>query len=372
MKKHGYSKTVGSVVNWFRVVFLWSKNDPRNHTKWGRKKLSCRYVDRLYSDLKPVSYAGLIFLLIVHCSLLTLHAQSAEPVDVVRVDTDLVNLNASVFNRKSANTIALQPKDFTVLDDGAPQDISFFAAGDSPFDLVLLLDLSGSTAKKMGLIRKSAKRFVEAARPEDRIAILTFTADIQMISKLTSDHAALAKSIDGIEKPIGGTNFWDALAFVLDHVAVQSRVEKRRSAVVVMTDGVDNALPGVYGDGSKIAFDQLLDEVRHLESIILPIYLDTEKESNHNSTPASAYAMARAQLAMLASESGNTVYRAAKLKDLNHVYAQVIRDLSTVYSIGYRPANRGHEGAWHTVTLLLAGHPELEVHAKRGYYEPKQ
>jgi len=111
----------------------------------------------------------LLLLLTAHCSLLTVHAQSAEPVDVVRIDTDLVNLNASVFNRKSANTIALQPKDFTVLDDGAPQDISFFAAGESPFDLVLLLDLSGSTANKIGLIRKSAKRFVEATRPEDRM-----------------------------------------------------------------------------------------------------------------------------------------------------------------------------------------------------------
>jgi len=235
-----------------------------------------------------------------------------------------------------------------------------------------LLDLSGSTAHKIGMIRKSARRFVDAARPEDRIAVLTFTADIQMISKLTSDRAALRKSIDDIEKPTGGTNFWDALAFVLDHVVIQSRVEKRRSAVVVMTDGVDNALPGVYGDGSKITFDQLLDEVRHLDTIVLPIYLDTEKESNQNSTPASAYAMAREQLAMLASESGNTVYRAAKLKDLNQVYAQVIRDLGTVYSIGYRPANRGHEGMWHTVTLQLTGHPELEVHARRGYFETKQ
>ncbi|HMH42752.1 MAG TPA: VWA domain-containing protein [Pyrinomonadaceae bacterium] len=318
-------------------------------------------------------YLVSVLLFTAYCSLLTVSAQSAEPADVIRVDTDLVNLNASVFNRKSAaNTIALQPKDFTVLDDGAPQDISFFAAGESPFDLVLLLDLSGSTANKISLIRKSAKRFVEAARPEDRIAILTFTADIQMVSKLTSDRAALKKSIDGIEKPIGGTNFWDALAFTLDHVAGQSRVEKRRSAVVVMTDGVDNALPGVYGDGSKITFDQLLDDVRHLETIILPIYLDTEKESNPNSTPASAYVMAREQLATLATESGNTVYRARKLKDLNEVYGQVIRDLSTVYSIGYRPANRGHEGAWHTVTLQLVDHPELEVRSKRGYFESKQ
>src|SRR5437763_17111355 len=259
-----------------------------------------------------IPLALLVFLLTAHCSLLTAVAQSAEPADVIKVDTDLVNLNVSVFNRKSAaSMVALQQKDFAVLDDGAPQDISFFASGESPFDLVLLLDLSGSTVNKIGLIRKSARRFIDAARPEDRIAILTFTADIQIISKLTSDREALKKSIDDIDKPIGGTNFWDALAFVLEHVVVQSRAEKRPSAVVVMTDGVDNALPGGHGDGSKTTFDQLLEEVRHLETIVLPIYLDTEKEANRNSTPASAYAMAREELAMLAAESGNTVYRAA-------------------------------------------------------------
>src|SRR5436305_11518096 len=129
--------------------------------------------------------------------------QAPEP-DVLRIDTDLVNLNVSVFNRKGAQLPAsLQQKDFAVLDNGEPQEISFFASNDAPFDLVLLLDLSGSTADKIGLIRKSAKRFVDAGRPGDRIAILTFTADILLVSKLTSDHAALKKSIDDIKKTLG-------------------------------------------------------------------------------------------------------------------------------------------------------------------------
>jgi len=311
-----------------------------------------------------------IFLLTVHCALLTLQAQSPEPADVVRIDTDLVTLSVSVFNRKaSENSVQLQQKDFAILDDGAPQEIAFFESGESPFDLVLLLDLSGSTADKIGLIRKSAKRFVDAARPADRIAIFTFTADIQVVSKLTSDHAALKQSIDDIERPVGGTNFWDALRFVLEHVAIQSRVEQRRSAVVVMTDGVDNALPDVFGDGSVTTFAELMQIVRRMDTIVLPIYLDTEKESNPHSTPPSAYAMAREQLAMLASESGNQVYRARKVKDLDGVYARVIRDLSTVYSIGYRPANRKHEGAWHEVAVQVVGHSDLAVRAKRGYFE---
>lgn len=316
---------------------------------------------------------AVVLLLTAYCSLLAVHAQSPEPVDIVRIDTDLVNLNVSVLNRKvSDQPLTLQQKDFAIFDDGQPQEISFFASGETPFDLVLLLDLSGSTAEKIKLIRKSSRRFVDAARPGDRIAIFTFTTDVQAVSNLTSDHAALKKSIDGIERPVGGTNFWDAMRFVLEHVVIQSRVEHRRSAIIVMTDGVDNALPDVFGDGSKTTFDELIEAVHRSDSIVMPVYLDTEKESNPRSTPPAAYAMAREQLAMLAAESGNTVYKARKLKDLEGVYAQVIRDLGTIYSIGYRPGNRGHQGAWHSLEVKLVGHPDLSVRAKRGYYETAQ
>ena len=315
------------------------------------------------------SLAATFFLLTAHCSLLTLHAQTPEPIETIRIDTDLVNLNVSVFNRKSSpNTTPLQQKDFAIFENGSPQEILFFASSETPFDLVLLLDLSGSTADKIDLIRKSSKRFVDAARPADRIAILTFTADVQMVSRLTSDHSALKKSINDIEKPVGGTNFWDALRFVLEHVLGQSRVEHRRSAIVVMTDGVDNALPGVFGDGSATSFEDLLKIVQRSDAIVLPIYLDTEKEEYKHSGLKDAYALAREQLVMLAAESGNVIYQARKVKDLEGVYDQVIRDLSTVYSIGYRPANRVRDGAWRGVTVQLLGHPELAVRAKHGYY----
>ena len=319
------------------------------------------------------SLAGTALLLTAHCSLLTVTAQTREPVDIVSIDTDLVNLNVSVFNRNASQTpIALQQKDFAIFENGAPQEISFFASAEAPFDLVLLLDLSASTSGKISLIRKSAKRFVDAARPNDRIAIVTFTAEIQVISKLTSDQAALKQSIDNIEKPRGGTNFWDALRFVLEHIVAQSRAEHRRSAVIVMTDGVDNALPDVYGDGSVTTFDELLDVVKHSNSLVLPIYLDTEKEANYASTPRSAYAMARQQLVTLAIESGNLIYQARKLKDLENVYPQVMRDLSTVYSIGYRPTHRARDGSWRDVTVQLIGHSELAVRTRQGYYASRQ
>ena len=298
------------------------------------------------------------------------YAQSPEPTDTIRIDTDLVNLNVNVLTKTPAQQVAaLQQKEFAIFENGAPQEISFFASAETPFDLVLLLDLSGSTSNKIGLIRKSSKRFVDAARSGDRVAIVTFSSEVKVVSALNPDHEVLKEKIDNIERPGGGTNFWDALRFVLEHILSQSRAEHRRSAVVVMTDGIDNALPEVYGEGSQTSFDQLIEVVRRSDLIVLPIYLDTEKEavSNHLA-PASAYISAKQQLAQLAAESGNLVYQARKLKDLDEVYSQVIRDLSTMYSIGYRPANPVRDGSWHNVTIQLIGHPELVARAKRGYY----
>jgi hypothetical protein len=111
---------------------------------------------------------------------------------------------------------------------------------------------------------------------------------------------------------------------------------------------------------------------RRFDTIMLPIYLDTEKEANPHSTPKSAYAMARQQLAMLAAESGNEVYQARKVKDLEGIYPRVVHDLSMVYSIGYRPTNSARDGSWRAVTVQLIGHPELGARARHGYYASKQ
>jgi len=123
---------------------------------------------RVISVRKLILVGGFL-LLAAQWSLPTAYGQSPEPADILRIDTDLVNLNVSVSSRKApAPSVTLEQKNFVVLDNGTPQEISFFAANDAPFDLVLLLDLSGSTADKIGLIRKSAKKFVDAARPGDR------------------------------------------------------------------------------------------------------------------------------------------------------------------------------------------------------------
>ena len=330
--------------------------------------MQTRYFGRFRNDLKKKH--SLILPCLVLVSLFTSSsAQSQEPSETVRIESDLVDLKINVLGLAPETPAPLlEQKDFQVLEDGTPQEIAFFAAADAPFDLVLLLDLSGSTANKLKMIRRSAKRFVDAARAVDRIAVVTFTDRPALVSPLTLDRRQLKKSIDEIDEPYGGTNFWDSLNYVIES-SVRLGSGLRRSAVVVMTDGVDNALPDVPGPGSVITFEELLTNVQNSESIVFPIYLDTEKEDVKNfHIPRAAYAQAREQLAAVASACGTTVYRAEKLKDLDQVYARVIRDLGTVYSIGYRPSNRALDGKWRSVQVQLVSRPNLQARTKRGYF----
>ncbi|HEY6119099.1 MAG TPA: VWA domain-containing protein, partial [Pyrinomonadaceae bacterium] len=205
-------------------------------------------------------------------------AQTAEQLETVKVDADLVDLKVSVLGMNPTATVSqLEMKDFMVLEDGTPQEISFFAAADAPFDLVLLLDLSGSTSDKIKLIRRSAQRFVDATRPTDRVAIVTFTDEPELITGFTFDRQELKKKIRRIEKSFGGTKFWDSLRFVTESLVPLGQ-ESRRTAVIVMTDGIDNALPGIFGEGSATPFPDLLRIVRDSDALIFPIYLDTEEE----------------------------------------------------------------------------------------------
>ena len=280
-------------------------------------------------------------------------ARSQDPIETIRIDSDLVDLKVSVLG--FASNIAppiLEPKDFVVLEDGVPQEITFFAAADTPFDLVLLLDLSASNSKKLKMIRNSAKRFVDAARDVDRIALVTFTDQPALYSSFTLDRKKLKKNIDEIDEAVGGTNFWDAMDYVLKDL-IPNRSGTRRNAIVVMTDGVDNALPDVAGPGSIIPFEDLLEKIRSSETIVFPIYLDTEEENVKRREPRAAYAAARQQLGQIAGVCGTPMYRAAQLSDLDAVYTQVVRDLSTVYSIGYQPTNKKLDGKWRSVEVHL-------------------
>ena len=280
--------------------------------------------------------------------------------DVVTVNTSLVTINVTVFGQ---NVPDLTKSDFKIFEDGQPQEISVFSSPTSPFDIILLLDLSGSTAEKLGLIKKTTKNFIEMKRNVDRLGIVTFSDKQTVVSPLESDKEKLFDSVSKI-KDFGGSWVWDAEKFALDMLQRDSKPD-RRKAVVVMTDGNDNALTYEPGAGSKTLFADLVEEVRNNSIAIFPIYLDTQGPGELN---ARMYADARRTLQLLANESGGNYYTTKDIGKLSEVYERVLRDVGRVYSLGYEPTNAKRDGSWRTIKVEIPGHPEIKVRARPGYY----
>ncbi|MDQ3801273.1 MAG: VWA domain-containing protein [Acidobacteriota bacterium] len=317
--------------------------------------------------------------------------------EVLKVETQLVNLNVRVLNEDSSPAAAaaaaanlnLKKEDFEVLEDGQPQEISFFSTTDQPFDLILLLDLSGSLKGKQDLIIESSRRFIQAARPSDRIAIVTFTHEAQMVADLTADKKVLLEKVKTIKAPGGGSKVWDALKFAYDKIVkTRSAEQRRRSAVVFMTDGVDNSLyHDLYkwlrrntpdpvtgkayglnppGAPSETTFTELLETVRQNETTIFPIYL--EGEILQTEWYKKAVRQGRKTLEMLGEETGGQNYYAKKITDLNGIYEKIIGDLSQVYSLGYESKSETRGGEWRSLSVKIKNHPKLVARTKRGYY----
>jgi VWFA-related protein len=276
---------------------------------------------------------------------------------VLQVETRLVSLNVRVLTQdlKPAGDLNLAREDFTILEDGVEQDIEFFSTTEKPFDLVLLLDFSGSTFGKRDLIKKAAARFVDYARPADRIAVAAFADEIKIISNLTDDKTALAKSIEEIEMD-GGSAIWDSLKFIYENI-IKKESAGRRSAIIFMTDGDDYSMETTFADSMEM--------VRRGDTTIFPVYIDNKSSSRASER---YWLKSRKSLLMLAEETGGQFYQAKDLKDLNGIYEQVINDLGKVYSMGYEPKNEVRDGGWRNLIVKIKTRPDLIARTRRGYY----
>ncbi|CAN5557479.1 hypothetical protein BH10ACI2_BH10ACI2_12930 [soil metagenome] len=283
---------------------------------------------------------------------------TAAEEEVLRIDTSIVTLDATVYGLLQSG---LKKEEFKLYDDGVPQEITFFASVEAPFDLVLLLDLSGSTANQVDLIRKTTKKFIEMKRNADRISLITFAYNPIVVSPLESDRTLLLDRVSKIDDS-GGSNVWDALSFSIDGL-IKTSAPGRRKAVIFMTDGADNALMSRPNMGSKMLFAELLEQVRVAGISVFPIYLDTEGPGQ-----SSIYADARRTLKLLADESGGTYFSAKDIGDLNTVYERVMQDIGSVYSLGYSPSTEKPDGSWHTLKVEIPSRPAIKVRTRSGYY----
>ncbi len=288
--------------------------------------------------------------------------------DPIKLEARLVNLNVKVADESGKTLPALRKEDFIVLEDDVPQDVSYFEPVTAPLNVVLLLDLSGSTEHKIKIMKRAAQKFVDSLKPSDRIAVAGFTRRFFVISNFTTDHKLLKDRIGDIKNRHSGTAYYDAMWATLD---LLQEANTNRKAIVVLTDGVDNSLD--HPDNSEFdprhGFDDLLARTEEADATIYPIYLDTEYETVGASGRSGheAYVTARKQLKALADQTGAMMFKAERAEDLEGVYQQVAAELHSLYSMAYAPKVVRKDGKWRKISIGV-DLPGVKVRTKRGYF----
>ncbi|MEZ5344089.1 MAG: VWA domain-containing protein [Pyrinomonadaceae bacterium] len=231
----------------------------------------------------------------------------------------------------------LTRSDFSLSERGDEREIISVEPATAPFNLVLLLDVSGSIEHYVDFIRKAARNFIDTTSPEDRIAIVIFNEDVKPLSVLTKDRKMLSESLDTFDAG-GGTAYYDSLGYVLTETLRPLKGE--RTAIVALSDGDDNR--------SFLPFSALLGAIQESGALIYPLYVPSgliaASATNDPSKAAdpmrsrflSLTSKAQSEGETLAKVSGGVYYPISRLSEIQEAYNDIVLQLRTAYTITYR------------------------------------
>jgi VWFA-related protein len=293
--------------------------------------------------------------------------------DAIRIETRLVNLNVKAMDNAGQPLTDLKMEDFAVSEDGVKQDVSHFKPVEAPVNVIMLMDMSGSTKPKRKAMVEAARKFIDALPAQDRIAFVAFTRRYRALSDFTTDKESLKRVVEQIKGFDGGTAFYDSMWQALDDL---DKISDARKAVVVLTDGEDESLVGE--EKTTHAFDELLDRASEEDVTIYPIYFSAY---NHYDKIGLLFGgggsltgandnrrVARKQLDSLAEQTGGEVFSAQREEDLEGAYKRVASELHTLYSLAYSPDNPKHNGEFRKVSVKLNRDGAM-AKTRQGYYD---
>jgi Ca-activated chloride channel family protein len=324
-------------------------------------------------------------------------SEEAGDGDVVRVNTTLVTVPVSVMDRNGRFIPNLRKDDFHIYEDGVEQQVAYFAPVEKPFTVVLMIDTSGSTQFKMEDIQSAAIAFVDQLRPDDRVMVVSFDDEINVLAEPTSNRAELRRAIRQAE-PGDGTRLYDAVDFVMN--SRLNHIEGRK-AIVLFSDGVDTT-----SSGSTL--ESNLRDAEELDALIYTVQYDTFEDVNSsrgggniplppmaripnspideifnqmmdqmnklggrgvNGGPGLTredYQRADKYLGDLSARTGARLQRADDLKNVSQAFAVIAEELRRQYSLGYYPKTKAQAGQRRQVKVRV-NQPNLVVRARDSY-----
>jgi VWFA-related protein len=273
---------------------------------------------------------------------------------ILRTDVEEVVLNATVLEG-SHIVQTLKKDDFTVFEDGVKQSILSFQHTDLPVSIALVVDNSGSMAKKRPAVNKSALDLIEASNSQDEAFVVNFSDEAFIDQDFTGDVNKLREGLSHIESR-GGTALYDAVVASADKLVADGKRPKQ--VLVIITDGEDNA--------STLSLEQTIRRVQQLSGpVIYSIGLLFGDEMTH-----SEVRHARRALEMLSTETGGIAFFPKSMEQVDEIAAEVAHDVRSQYTIGYRSTKPTNQPGFRRVqvTAQSAGSGKLEVRTRTGYF----
>ncbi|MCY7375457.1 MAG: VWA domain-containing protein [Pyrinomonadaceae bacterium] len=297
-----------------------------------------------------------------------------EDGEVLNVETNLVTIPVSVFDRSGLYIPNLRRTDFKIFDNGAEQEIAYFGTSDKPFTVILLIDTSPSTSYKIEEIQTAAIAFVDQLKSQDSVMVIEFDANVHVLTEATNDRMAIYKAIRRADFG-GGTSLYDAVDFSLRKRL--SKVEGRK-AIVLFTDGVDTT-------STKSRYETTVSDAEEADALVFPIYYNTFFDNRGGigstfpnggifgggrdapGTSSAEYAVGRKYLEDLADATGGRVFRPeATPGGLTTAFEGIAEELRRQYNIGFYPSEEGQAGQKRQIKVRV-NRPQLVVRSRESY-----
>jgi VWFA-related protein len=297
--------------------------------------------------------------------------------DTIKVETNLVSIPVSVYERSGVYVGGLRRSDFKIFEDGKEQEIAYFGTTELPFSVVLLIDVSGSTDNKIKAIQAAAMSFIGDLSPTDKVMVVEFDESVNTLCDFTSDRAVLEKAVRKVGAG-GGTALYRAVDTVLKK---KFKGIEGRKAVVLFTDGVDTSL-------SSNGYEDTLALAEESDAVVYSVYYNTYfdimgvggsggpmsgmpdirgRTTNIPGMRREDYARGRAYLEELARLTGGKMFRAeATTGGLSAAFEGIANELGNQYTIGYYPNEPGQNGQRKQIKVRV-NRPNVAVRARDWY-----
>jgi len=325
--------------------------------------------------------------------------------EVVSVSSTLVTVPVSVLDRDGRFISGLRQQDFRIFEDGAEQQVAYFASVEQPFTVALLIDTSASTRFKLEEMQDAAVAFLDQLRPEDRVVVISFDDQVRVLSPITNDRRLLRDAVRNTRRG-QGTKLYDAVDLAIRQQLSQVR---GRKALVLFTDGVDTT-------SRHASYQSTLAEAEELDALVYPIQYDTYRDppagggagggnypppqyprqrrggldilidilgggnvsigsgggggGGGAGTSRAEYERGGEYLRQLAALTGGRHHNADDLRYLEQAFTNIAEELRRQYSLGYYPSRQSQSAERRQIKVRVK-RPNLVVRARDSYiYQP--